>query len=111
MIDNLPEAAASATVKVKTPKGFEWLFTMRDNAVSDLVKKIKTIEKVFETEGWQSGSITTRKQLTLPLNKMDQTCDICGAPAGCRSGTSKKTGNPWKAVFCSVDESHTKWIS
>lgn len=39
-------------------------------------------------------------------------CEICGAPAQMREGVSKKSGKPYKAVFCSSqDATHTKWIN
>lgn len=39
-------------------------------------------------------------------------CETCGAPAQMREGVSKKSGKPYKAVFCSSqDATHTKWIN
>ena len=46
---DFPEAPASNTFKVKSTNGFEHLFTMRDESVSELLKKIDKIEKVFQS--------------------------------------------------------------
>lgn len=48
----LPEAPASATVKVKSKNEFEWMFTMRDESVSELMKKIELMEDKWIKAGW-----------------------------------------------------------
>lgn len=46
------EAPVSATVKVKSPNGFEWLFTMRSDTVSEQTTKIKTMEEEWLKASW-----------------------------------------------------------
>jgi len=48
----LPEAPASATVKIKSKDGFEWLFTMRDEKASTLMFKMKAMEKNWLESGF-----------------------------------------------------------
>lgn len=49
---DFPEAPASVSVKIKSSKGYEYLFTMRDEKVSDLMVKIKTMEAKWIEEGY-----------------------------------------------------------
>lgn len=58
--NQLPEAPASATVKIKSPQGFEWLFTIRDEKASVLTFKMKAMEKKWIEEGFISLSQTPR---------------------------------------------------
>lgn len=46
------EAPASNTFKVKSPAGFEHMFTMRDESVKELLIKIDTVEKALAEKGW-----------------------------------------------------------
>lgn len=52
-----PEAPASATVKIKSPNGFEWLFTIRDEKASTLSFKMKAME-----ENWMKSGFTPLAQ-------------------------------------------------
>lgn len=49
----LPEAPASVTVKVKSPAGYEYLFTMRDESTKNLLFKMTAMEKHFISQGFQ----------------------------------------------------------
>lgn len=55
-MNDFPEAPASATVKIKTKLGFEWLFTVRSDSVLEpktgLFAKIDSLEKEFTERGW-----------------------------------------------------------
>lgn len=51
-MSDFTEAPASNTFKVKSSNGFEHMFTMRDTSVSELLKKIDTIEKALLDRGW-----------------------------------------------------------
>lgn len=55
--NQLPEAPASATVKIKSKDGFEWLFTIRDEKASQLMFKMKAMEK-----NWLEGGFTPLAQ-------------------------------------------------
>lgn len=46
------EAPASATVKIKSANGFEYLFTLRDEKASTLMFKIKAMEEKWMGLGW-----------------------------------------------------------
>ena len=50
---DFPEAPASVTLSVTTPSGYPALFTIRDEKVSELVKKITTIEESFKELGYK----------------------------------------------------------
>lgn len=50
--NNLNEAPASATVKIKSKNGFEYLFTLRDEKASNLMFKIKAMEEKWLGLGW-----------------------------------------------------------
>ncbi|MCB0163780.1 MAG: hypothetical protein KDI79_06115 [Anaerolineae bacterium] len=49
----LPEAPASATAKMTSPNGLEWLITLRDLSASGLLNKINQLETKLLTDGWQ----------------------------------------------------------
>lgn len=49
----LPEAPASASVKIKSANGFEYIFTIRDEKASVLMFKIAAMEKKWLSLGWQ----------------------------------------------------------
>lgn len=48
----LPEAPTSATVKIKSAAGFEWLFTIRDESAKTLMFKMKAMEKNWLENGF-----------------------------------------------------------
>lgn len=50
--NNLNEAPASATVKIRSKNGFEYLFTLRDEKASNLMFKIKSMEEKWLGLGW-----------------------------------------------------------
>lgn len=79
-INNLNEAPTSATVKVRSKQGFEWLFTMRDDTVNDLVLKIEKMEVEFTKRGWtplaqNSGFSRQPKQVDYVEGKACPTCE------------------------------------
>lgn len=63
--EQLYEAPASATAKVKSPKGFEWLITTRDFTVRGVFDKVKELETMFENVGYtpQAGYSSTNAPL------------------------------------------------
>src|SRR5258708_37780753 len=54
------DAPASATVKIKSKNGFEYLFTMRDEKASNLMFKIDAMEKKWLALEWTPLSQNTR---------------------------------------------------
>ena len=49
----LPEAPASASAKMTSPSGVEWLVTVRDLSASGLLNKISQLETKLLGDGWQ----------------------------------------------------------
>lgn len=49
----LPEAPASASAKMTSPNGIEWLLTVRDFTVNGLLAKTKILEDHLLKDGWQ----------------------------------------------------------
>jgi hypothetical protein len=58
-ITNLGEAPASATAKVKSPKGFSYLFTLREASGAQLMTKLEAFETSLLEKGW-TPEIDTR---------------------------------------------------
>lgn len=48
------EAPASATARLISPQGVEWLLTCRDEQVSELIKKVDFLEAHLLEHGWTS---------------------------------------------------------
>ena len=48
----MEDKVQSATTKVKTGNGFEWLFSMRGDTIDEQMKKIEAIEKIWIEKGW-----------------------------------------------------------
>ena len=77
----LPEAPATATVKIKSTAGFEYLFTLRDEKASNLMFKIAAMEKKWLELGWTPLAQQTKggfpqKQIDYVPNR---TCPTCGS--------------------------------
>ena len=51
-VNNLGEAPASATVKIKSSSGFEWLFTIRDESAKTLMFKMRAMEANWLKNGF-----------------------------------------------------------
>lgn len=47
-MNELPEAPASATTKVKTSEGYEWLITTRATTMSELLKRVDLLNSTFK---------------------------------------------------------------
>lgn len=71
---------------------------------------IKIIDK-YEAKGFEpSWNADTNKQVKNGGSEKKFTCEVCGADATYKSGVSEKTGKEWKAVFCSENKAHVKWL-
>ena len=76
--EELYEAAASATLSVITPKGYNTLFTVRDTEVSELVKKIAFLEVKFEELGYKpQPSRTFGAKEQKPVEYTDYATGFC----------------------------------
>ena len=85
--EDLPEAPASATCKVESPNGFQYLFTLRASSGQDLLTKLGGFELKVLKLGWKPLDQWAKKENGgLPSPK----CPKCGSEMVRR--TSKKTG-------------------
>ncbi len=101
---NLPEAAASANTKIKSPGGFTYQFTMRSESVKTLMMKIMDMEVWFKQHGWvasENGNVQVKES--------GLKCKTCGGEAELRSGVSSK-GKPYKGIFCLEEKDHVSWL-
>lgn len=104
----IPEAAASATCKVKTPNGFQWLVTVRDLSQESLLDTLENTEILMIERGCSpaeqksySGSKSVKKQSKSDSN--EELCPKCGAPIEIRTTKSgKNAGRKYKV--CSENE-------
>lgn len=85
----LPEAPASATVKIKSPNGFEYLFTMRDEKASTLMFKMKAMEDKWKGLGYEPLAQNTSFKRETPTKR----CTIHNVDM--REKTSKTTGKKY----------------
>ena len=50
---DLHEAPASATAKVRTPNGFEWLITTRATTTNELLERVTFLDQEFIIKNWE----------------------------------------------------------
>lgn len=80
--DKLPEAPASANVRIKTKRGYQWQVTMRTETMSQLFKQIEAVENLLETKGWTVPEWQQEKKSTGQTsfkNFETKTCPKCGS--------------------------------
>ncbi len=76
--NNLNEASASATVKIKSKNGFEYLFTLRDEKASVLMFKLAAMEKKWIDLGWTPLAQNAFKGPQKPIEYVpDRVCPKC----------------------------------
>src|SRR5450631_1804472 len=75
------EAPASATVKIKSPNNFEYMFTIRSDKASTLMFKIHAMETKWMKEGFtplaQNQGFSKRE--IKPIEYAEGTCPVDGA--------------------------------
>lgn len=98
--NSLPEAPASATVRVWID-GYGVLLTMRDEQVKEVVKKLEEIVNFAKKKGWKSSWKEEEKPKTKP-------CPECDGMMEFRSGISKK-GKKYALWECQANKEHTEW--
>ena len=104
---SLPEAPVSITVRGYY-KGFSVLITKRHAGEEIKLDGIMVAIDNMVGKGFKPSWAEETNGKHEPI--ATYTCEECGAPAELRSGTSKKTNKPWKAIFCSKVKEHVKWI-
>ena len=74
----LPEAPASATAKMTSPAGLEWMVTVRDLSTSGLLNKINRLEEELLTNGWQPANGDTQRVAPNGANGNAPVCQYHG---------------------------------
>lgn len=96
----LPEAPASATVKVRTVGGYEWLLTTRTVSTNELIQRIELLDAFFASNGWENvsqgyGGKKNEVAKHPDTGKPAGTCDSCGGPM-----VISKKGKPYCKNLC-----------
>ncbi|MCX7911144.1 MAG: hypothetical protein N2505_06170 [Endomicrobia bacterium] len=79
--NQLPESPTSATLSAITPKGYSILLTIRDEKLSELVKKIDWVENWFDVSGYKpqpqkfGQNLKEKKEVKFVEGR---TCPKCG---------------------------------
>jgi len=103
--NGLPESPASANV-VCWIDGFRTQFTVRDEKVKVVVERIEfLIDNYAKKKGWKPSWKEEEKK-----KGKEFVCNECGAEANYKEGISKKTGKPYKGIFCTANRDHIKWL-
>lgn len=80
----LPEAPASATVKVISPNGFEILFTIRDTDAAMLFRRVQSMVGYLEHSGYtpppQRGGRSKKTYVQAPADGGAPLCPVHNAP-------------------------------
>lgn len=78
--NNLNEAPASASTKIKSPNGFEWIFTVRDEKASVLSFKMKAMEENWLKYGFSPVIQGFGKKVEKAKEFVEgEGCELCGA--------------------------------
>lgn len=109
--EDLPEAPASATCKVESPNGFQYLFTLRARNGLDLLTKLEGFELKVLKLNWKPLDQWVKKEnsQTTPTNKT-KVCK-CGGTMTLKEGVSKKNGKRWAGWFCENRECEPEFIN
>lgn len=108
------EAPASVTLSVKSPKGFDVLFTLRNDNFEDMVADMQKAEEKLAQLGYTpkvSFNATPEKPAETVAWDHAITCDECKSPTRVISGISKKTGKPYKMRICEKKGKGCDWVS
>lgn len=108
-IENLPESPNSANIKVWID-GFGVMFTMRDNQMSNVVKKVTTLIQLAKEKSWQPSWEVKILPKTTPTTATP-VCGVHGSTMEWKSGISKKTGKPYAFWSCPVRNNDGSWCS
>lgn len=80
----IPEAVASVTYSVETPKGFNILFTIRDETEAKLFERMEAIEEFIVEAGYkpQGREVKHPNETSKPEQETigEDVCPVCGAP-------------------------------
>lgn len=88
----LPEAPASASAKMVSPKGIEWTITARDFTVNGLLKKIEVMETHLLKDGWQPADHSQPAPTSSTVSVGAAVTPVCPDGHGAMKPSTKKPG-------------------
>ena len=113
--NNLPESPASANV-VCWIDGFRTQFTVRDEQVKEVVKRIEyLINEYAKPKGWKpSWKEEPEDKDPDWIKKTDEkpktkSCNVCEGTRTLKTGVTK--GKKWAAWFCENKECPPEWVN
>lgn len=93
----LPEAPASASAKMLSPNGIEWLLTTRDHTVNGLLTKVKVMEDHLLKDGWTAARNGGRSAVPFVSGtSFDGAAPLCPA-----HGVAMKASKHGTGFYCS----------
>jgi hypothetical protein len=108
--EGLPESPNSVNIKVWI-KGYGVQFTMRDNKMNNVVKKVEYIIGLAEEKGWKSTWDTNVPKTGNTVSQGGGLCGIHGTPMVFKEGVSKKTGKPYAFWGCDTKNADGSFCS
>jgi len=75
---------------------------------AELVEKYENVTMYLHKHGFTQVGRENAPQAT--TEAQERFCATCGEKMEIKTGTSKKTGKPWKGWFCSVKEHDPIWV-
>jgi hypothetical protein len=93
----LPEAPASASAKMISSNGIEWLLTTRDHTVNGLLTKVKVMEEHLLKDGWTPARNGYARSVA-PTG--DAPTSEGAAPVCPMHGTPMKASKHGKGFYC-----------
>lgn len=95
------EAPASATAKVISPNGYEWLVTMRSTRVSDLLTEAGQLEAWLGEHGWHpapTGRASTASSNGNGQTSTDEAAPVCAIHGKPMTRRSKDARTWWSCA-------------
>ena len=108
------EAPASVTLSVKSPKGFDVLFTLRNDDFDTMIYSMQKAESKLAELGYTpKGSFNATPETPAETVVWDHAiaCDQCKSPTRVISGVSKKTGKPYKMRICQKNKQGCEFVT
>lgn len=112
------ESPTSATAKVVTPEGFNWLFTIRDETASGLVTKMSQFQAYALTHHWQPAEGQRPRPATVAGQRGEGPGPL-HPPAAVPAPVSNGLGHPTngsgperflcQSLACTIDQGKKYW--
>lgn len=111
-IDNLPESPASITLSVKSPNGYDVLFTLRNTNLDAMITDLLESEARLLKLGYLPKGGATQTAIKKTDFDSSVPCDQCQSPTKVIEGVAKSTGRPYKMRVCDKSKNpNCKWKS